>query len=79
MVSCCRVPCCLVFSSLGPSVLSLLASKKPLAAPLGGPFGPPGALRGLLETDSVALLTGLRASWVIPGLRAAPGPPAWGY
>ena len=42
---------CPVFSSLGPSVLSLGASWKPLSASLGGPFGPPGALRGPLETD----------------------------
>ena len=51
VVSSCRVPCCLVFSSLGPSVLSLGASWKPLWCLRGELLGPPGALRGPLETD----------------------------
>ena len=68
----CRVPCCLVFSSLGPSVLSLGASWKPLRRLWGDLLGlrePSGGLLGPI----VALLTGLGASWVIPG--PVPGRP----
>ena len=72
VVSSCRVPCCLVFSSLGPSVLSLGASWKPLRRLWGDLLGlrePSGGLLGPI----VALLTGLGASWVIPG--PVPGRP----
>ena len=57
VVSSCRVPCCPVCSSLGPSVLSLGASWKPLWCLWGELFG--------LLRPIVALLTGLGASRVI--------------
>ena len=74
VVSSCRVPCCLVFSSLGPKVLSLGASWKLLWCLRGELLGPPGALRGPLETDC-GPLDGPGA--FLPLSRAAPGP-SWG-
>ena len=74
VVSSCRVPCCLVFSSLGPSVLSLGASWKPLRRLWGDLLGlrePSGGLLGPI----VALLMGLGASRVIPGPVPPPGRP----
>ena len=66
VVSSCRVPSCLVCSRLGPSVLSLGASWKPLRCLWGDLLGPPGALRGPLETD-FGPLDGLGPSRAIPG------------
>ena len=64
VVSSCRVPCCLVFSSLGPSVLSLGASWKPLRRLWGDLLGLREPSGGLLR-PIVALLTGLGASRII--------------
>ena len=72
VVSSCRVPCCLVFSSLGPSVLSLGASWKPLRRLWGDLLGlrePSGGLLGPIA----ALLMGLGASSPLGALLAAPG------